>query len=398
MNYFKLSLFFIFSSEVLSAQNNKLPKVYKFSDEIAKMKMGEEHAAFEYSAIGEYQKTLDIWDKVESKTKDLTKEQILNLRKFRPVDAYIYLKMRAKIEKIIIINEAHHQPYHRLFTTNLLQSFYDHGFRYLALEALGDFDTLLGKRGYPIINSGGYTQEPMFGNMLREALRIGYKLVAYEESQNSGFDNLGNNLREVEQAKNIKKILDADSNAKMIIHCGFGHLKEGKLQSWGKAMAGRLIEYTGINPLTVEQTRMSEHSKREYEDPLFKFLKMNYSAVLVDSSGETFHESGPERQFDLRVFHPRTNNIHGRPNWLFDNGRKPYYLGKLDVSFPYHAYAYLDSEKLHEYNPFENPVPYDIIEVEDDQTKKALSLKPGKYLIVIADKSGKEQKISVAVE
>lgn len=43
-----------------------------------------------------------------------------------------------------------------------------------------DEDTLLNERGYPLLSSGYYTQEPQFGNLVREALRIGYELFPYE--------------------------------------------------------------------------------------------------------------------------------------------------------------------------------------------------------------------------
>jgi hypothetical protein len=45
---------------------------------------------------------------------------------------------RAKNEKLIIINEAHHNIKHRVFTTSLLQGLYDNGYRFFGLEALSD--------------------------------------------------------------------------------------------------------------------------------------------------------------------------------------------------------------------------------------------------------------------
>ena len=53
--------------------------------------------------------------------------------------------------------------------------------------------------------------------------------------------------QEIEQALNIKRVIDSRPNEKFLIHCGFDHALEGIHNSWEKAMAGRLTEYTGID-------------------------------------------------------------------------------------------------------------------------------------------------------
>ncbi len=40
-----------------------------------------------------------------------------------------YIIKRSSKERIIIINEAHHQPLHRVFTESLLEGLYQNGFR-----------------------------------------------------------------------------------------------------------------------------------------------------------------------------------------------------------------------------------------------------------------------------
>jgi uncharacterized iron-regulated protein len=52
---------------------------------------------------------------------------------FKAVNAKDYILERAKKEKIIIINEAHHNARHRSFTCSLLQGLYEDGYRYLGL-------------------------------------------------------------------------------------------------------------------------------------------------------------------------------------------------------------------------------------------------------------------------
>jgi hypothetical protein len=247
-SFWQIIIFFSFS--VSYGQDPFVPK-YKFSDEIL-LQLSKDtlnyKAAWDLSFIGEYQKALEIWDRDEQKWPSPLQAQVDEFKRYKPVNANKLIAEKAKTEQIIILNEAHQQPYHRVFTTSLLQDLYNQGYRYFGAETIWDWDSLLNKRKYPTLKTGYYTQEPCYGNMVREAIRIGYKVFSYESTRQKS-DSAGINLREIDQAKNIRKILDKDPKAKILIHCGFDHLVETPVYSWGKAMAGRLIEYTGIDPL-----------------------------------------------------------------------------------------------------------------------------------------------------
>ena len=80
-----------------------------------------------------------------------------------------------------MINESHHIPYHRLFVKSLLQDLYNAGYRYLALEALTLPTDSINIRRYPTQQDGYYIAEPLFADMLRTALKIGFKLERYED-------------------------------------------------------------------------------------------------------------------------------------------------------------------------------------------------------------------------
>lgn len=372
---------------------------YKFSDDIL-VKLSKDtlnfKAAWDLSFIGEYQKALEIWDRDERKSTSIPQSYIYNFSKYKPVDAKIFIKDKAKTEQIIILNEAHQQPYHRIFTTSLLEELYKQGFRYFGAESIWDWDSLLNKRKYPTLGTGFYTQEPCYGNMVREALRIGYKVFSYESTREKS-DSAGINLREVDQAKNIKKILDKDPKAKILIHCGFDHLVETPYRGWGKCMAGRLIEYTGINPFTIDQTRFTEHSSTEFDNPLFKIINLDYFAVFVDSLGHIFNGLPEHKDYDTRVYHPRTSIVNGRPHWMFNDIRKPYFIDKITLSFPCLVLAYLADENINVKESTDMPIPFDVIELKNNTDKKALSLKKGKYTIIIKDKNGQEQKLNVTI-
>lgn len=390
------TIYLLLSFSTTFGQDPFDPK-YKFSDDIL-VKLSKDtlnfKAAWDLSFIGEYQKALEIWDRNERKSPSIPQSYIDNFSKYKPVDAKYFIKDKAQTEQIIILNEAHQQPYHRVFTTSILEELYKQGFRYFGAESIWDWDTLLNKRKYPLLKTGYYTQEPCYGNMVREALRIGYKVFSYESTRQKT-DSAGINLREIDQAQNIKKVLDKDPKAKILIHCGFDHLVETPYRGWGKCMAGRLIEYTGVNPFTIDQTRFTEHSSTEFDNPLFKIISLDYYAVFVDSSGHIFNGLPEHKDYDARIYHPRTVWLNGRPKWMFDGGRKPYFIDKIELTFPCLVFAYLADENINVAKSEDMPIPYDVIELKNASDKKALSLKKGKYNIVIKDKSGQEQKLSV---
>ncbi|MDO5610946.1 MAG: hypothetical protein Q4G62_09305 [Pseudomonadota bacterium] len=89
-------------------------------------------------------------------------------------------------QRVVMINEAHTVARTRVLTLQLLEPMREAGFTHLGLETLsvGDdgrlFDDALPTRGYPTNHSGYYTREPIFAEIIREAIRLGYTLVAYE--------------------------------------------------------------------------------------------------------------------------------------------------------------------------------------------------------------------------
>ncbi len=376
---------------------------YAFSDEIL-LDLKNDNSEIKYdlvswalSNIGEYNTLLCIWDTGEycnqmkagsedlkSFNRTLSPRDSLYFSKFKPYDALKYISDRTKEERVVIINEAHQQPLHRVFTESLLQEFYDNGFRYFGAETLGYFDSKLNQRKYPILSSGTYTVEPQYGNLVRSALRIGYHVFQYESKSH------GNpRQREIDQANNIQQVLQTDSSAKILIHCGFGHNSESYIGGqFEYAMAGRLQEFTGINPFTINQVALTETSSEAFDNPYFKQIYVDYDAVFIDSVGQIF--SINPSAVDMYVYHPRTKWLHGRPDWVFKNNKIPTpILNHIATDFPCLVFAYLENEDI------ENAVPVDIIEIKSKSDDKYLALYKGNYIIVVKDKNGKRQEIEI---
>jgi len=352
---------------------------YKFSSQIAEELETKTEpwkyqlAAWDYSYIGEYDKTLSTWDLDHPFPIVFDQDKFERFREdYHPVNAIEYILKRADTAQVVIINEAHQQPRHRVFTTELLIQLYEKGYRYLGMETLDKQDGELNKRGYPIYQSGTYSMEPQFGNMIRKALEIGYTLFPYESDGNG-------TEREIGQARNIETQIQKDPQGKYLIHCGFAHASEGEYKSWGKAMAGRLLEFTGINPLTINQTEFTEKSNKSFENGLYQRLDLAESSVFVTRRGESFkHETHPE-WFDMMVFHPRTRKIEGRPDWIFTNGKQQVKidLSKIDLAFPALVLAYKAGEDE------KKAIPVDIKNLGEKQPDVTLALEKGSYRIFI---------------
>ncbi len=364
---------------------------YKFSSEI-ESKVAKDTvpwkyqiSASDYATKGDYKNALIHWDLAyrARKTKTYSKNQIDSINEiYKIVPAIEYISELSKSNQIIIINEAHHNSSHRFFTKSLLQKLYNNGYRNLGLEALGNgeyLDSTLNSRKFPILKTGHYIKDPQFGNLVREALEIGYELFAYENMEKGS-----GKPREIEQAKNIERVINSKPNEKFIIHCGFDHALEGIHKSWKKAMAGRLTEYTEINPLTINQVLYSEKSKSEYNHPLLKALNIKKSSVIIDKNNNPLKYERRDTWTDIAVFHPITSYINARPNWLFENGNKniSISLTDIEIEFPVMVLAFKKGEDIN------SAVPIDITEVKNKTESFSLGLKQGNYDIVVTN--GKE--------
>lgn len=319
----------------------------------------------------------------------ISREDSLYFKSLNIIPAKDYIIKKSKDEQIVILNEAHHIPMHRVFAASLLEGLYDLGYTYFGIESYDHKDSLLNLRGFPIIETGFYIQEPQFGNLIRTALDLGFKIFPYEaDLKYFGKD------REIQQAKNIQRVLKNDPKAKIFIYAGYSHIREDSLfNSWEKAMAGRLKEYTGIDPFTINQEEMMEKSHPKFENPFFKLSNHNEPVVYIDTIGRIFNGSQTSGNYDVSVFHPRTNFIQGRPDWLLSEGKKFYSIpsNKIKIDCPCLVSAYEEYEN-------ENPIPVDLIELSDKNEQKALVLSPGTFQIIITNKQGEKIRFRIDLD
>lgn len=355
-----------------------------------------QEAAWNYSYIGEYMAALKAWNaehqmertvQAQADLEASLKDSKIIISGYKPVPAKDHIITAAKKNRLVIINEAHHIPKHRVFVESLLPALKTLGFNYIGVETLDYNDSLLAKRKYPVLKTGAYSQEPCFGNLIRTALQSGYTVFPYEASG----DIIGKE-REIAQAENIKKLMDQNPQGKFIIYCGFDHAVEDSISnSWILAMAGRLKHITGVDPLTIDQVQLTETGNASYDNVYRQVIDLNYSAVFLDGTGRAFNEAMPSKAFDVNIYHPTTKIINGRPDWLqTKNKRTVDIASKITINYPCLVKAYQNLDDI------EKAVPVDVIELKSNQDNKKLILgKRQQYIVVILNKAGQQQIITI---
>jgi len=274
--------------------------------------------------VGRYADAL-LYDDVGSSPHPDVPGILRTLDGYTPADALETVSRAATGRQVVMVNEAHPVPQHRAFTLQLLARLRHEGFTWFAAETLFEEDTALNRRGYPVAASGAYTTEPVYGDLVRTALKLGYHVVPYDSPPGVDLDP-----RERLQAANLaERILKRDPHARIVVHAGYGHIAKAVRPGSMIPMAMRFRELTGIDPLTVDQAHMTERSRREAEEPLYREVAMRGDlrrpTVFVDGHGHAW--SANPTQYDVVIFSPRSVYEQGRPTWLRMGGlRSPHTL------------------------------------------------------------------------
>ena len=229
----------------------------------------------------------------------------------------------ARDYRIVMLNEAHNIPLTRSLTVQLLGKLRQQGFNYFAAETLYESDTALQSRGYPIDASGFYTREPVYAEMVRTALKLGFKVIAYEATSDAG----SSDAREAEQARNIdEQVFKSSPDARLVVNAGYGHIVKSGAYLNGASMAEHLYKLTHIPMLSIEQTMLYPHPSSSGDHPYYtavtQELRPKVPIVFVNAAGKPW---SLRPGYDVSVFFPPVQMLHGRPAWLSLGGlRRPY--------------------------------------------------------------------------
>lgn len=230
----------------------------------------------------------------------------------------------AKDRQAIFFNENHNIALTRTLTVQMLTRLRELGYDTFAAETLYHDDEGLMKRGYPTADSGFYTEEPIYAEMVRTALKLGYRVVAYEsESMATG------DAREREQARNLyTRVYDKQHpKARLVVNAGFTHIQKAGKYFDGSAMAQHFVKLSGIEPITVEQTVMIPHDVVSGDHPVYRRIaqEVQFDAPIVFRNEAGAPWSLRPKAFDVSVVFPAEVYRRGRPTWATIGGlRTPY--------------------------------------------------------------------------
>src|SRR5450432_3056905 len=278
------------------------------------------------SFVGDYAGALEYQSKADTtRVTDVENRQIGKsiqlLKNIKNADAKRFISFIAPNYSVIMLNEAYNKPLHRAFAYSLLDDLYKRGFRYLAMEMLNPMpDQELTKLTY---KTGHFATEPVAGELIRQALELGFKLVAYEDPQGNSHTPTE---RDSIQALNIAKILKDDPEAKIFVYGSYGNIAEKSITPDFIPMGMAFKGMTGIDPLTIDQTDMTEESnfsfgKAFYDAYIEKFPLTVPSVPLIND--EPVNITGTTL-YDLTIIHPKTKYYFARPTWLaLSNRRQP---------------------------------------------------------------------------
>ena len=304
---------------------------------------------------------------------------------YRAVNAADDIAQLARERRIVIVNEAHHVGQTRLLTLQLLPRLRALGYTHFAAEALDERDRNLAARGYPTAASGSYVREPLYAEIVRSALKLGFVVVPYESTRAEADAD----AREDDQARHLlERVFRLQPDARLFVHAGYAHAHKRADYLDTDPMALRLKRMSGFDPLSIDQTllRPIEPTReyREYRTLLRRFAIDAPTIFLSRRDGAAWSlEPG---FYDVSVvLPPPVHLIVGRPDWLTLNGERTPVAVDLDVQED-HLPCLLEARAVAE---SDKAVPADRVLIERTAAQAVLFLRPGSYRITLVDANGR---------
>ncbi|NQZ75587.1 MAG: hypothetical protein HRT61_05665 [Ekhidna sp.] len=308
-----------------------------------------------FELINEWEKKFPIRDTTVSK---IEQHAIKGLEEVQ--EQILELTQQAQV---VMFNENHFYPSHRFLVKELLPELRNQGFTHLALEALFE-DSTLNTSSLPLLETGFYTREQTFYELIRTAQNLGFTLVSFDSFENPG-------ERESIQAQSLyTKTLRTDSTSRVVVLSGLSHIQERRLDEKGKKwMAEIFKEKYGIDPVTFSQSHLAHYAS-----------KIDSEICIVPSGKVGSYYSITDFQI--------INSL----KWYDENE-----LYSSDLKSAKQLNIYQKSSDWISDADFYFRIPQQVRLVKDDSYKK-YQLEEGIYQFVLTDDSGKilsNEKIEV---
>ena len=372
---------------------------YRFSEDL-----NLDAKPYQYNFIGRYK---DLYKCQTRQKSDASPSSIL--RDYKPYSAIKYIDEAIQAQSLVFINDSPLHPQTRILTKEALQVFAKKGFTHLAIEAFTNPKERIDQIGYPTINMGIYTDEPLFGELIREAIGLGFTIVSIQPSDielrkaktivqkkmslSAKDHKLTFNAVNWSKAMNLNRQIRKSGAAKYLVITNKKQVFKKK-HNGIKSIAVWFQEITGTMPYSIDQVTMNEQCP-DTENPVYKFANVNYPAVMKKYS--QYYKSkvdDVEEMYDMQIFHPRSQYVQNRPTWLKNGDQKISYQINADqygMSYPLLILAYLPNEDK------EIAIPLDIIEIKNNRDAMPLFLPPGEVTLVLKDKKTRK-KLDIVVK
>lgn len=311
-------------------------------------------------------------------------------------DALAAIVEAARDRRVVMLNEAHVASRHRGFLARVLRALRPLGFDVLAAE---DF---LNSRepGAPTVRTykagaaldpslGFYLHDPVYAEAVREAAGLGYRLASYEQRADqrvSGEEKLAAMVRrDTAEADNfIADVLAPNPGSRVLVHCGYAHLRKTPDHRGLLWFAARLREKSGIDPLCVSQAYTGSFGPHGADPPpttavLERFKPVD--SIVVRGTDGWFGAASAGA--DLAVFHPPLGDVAGRPGWLAaDRERR-----RVEVATPGSRTATVLLQAIHAVDS-DLAIPADQLVLAPEAASAVLFLRPGAYRLRLETETG----------
>lgn len=197
--------------------------------------------AFYHSFLGQYKEAMNceaMYKPVDLTFKLKPSESVL--------DASAFIMKKIQGRRIVAFNEAHHDVRCRAFVLSFLDSLKKSGFTHLAIEDLNSEPV----NGDVYFTSGYYCRESLLHNLIVEACKKGFKVIAYDISSSR---KKGKYIeRDKIAAKTLLKKVNFKKGEKLAIFCGYGHIDKSTDKNKPASLIDFVQTFSGIEPLTVD--------------------------------------------------------------------------------------------------------------------------------------------------
>lgn len=337
--------------------------------------LGVYNQAFTFA--GNYKYTLD---NIQFRENNYPIDSLKPYLKTNTLDKIIEL---ANNTSIVVINEQHDWPLDRGFTNVLIAELKKIGYNVLALET---FNEKVESVSFPNSEIGYFTNEPLMGELVRNAITLGYHLISYDDNfipEHLDLFKEQTNYRDSVAAEVLYEKVKNIEQPKIIILCGYSHNAELpiKFDYTYFPLAYMVKNIFNIDPLTIDQVYFSEinpsnwHQKISENTPIDKTMYVEKGIISFDC--------------DIYLIHPKTNFVNHKPDWgkkYFNKRLYPFENNNKNVKL-IQAYYYNETQN----EKIDKLIPADQYYIQDEnQNEVYLSLKlNNKYKIVYRDLDNK---------